>query len=287
MFLMTCFSLLFPLLLILLVLSPWLSSPMSVLTCCVINGVDVLSLICTVGPTQISHRIILSHFFPRTNCPLFCFVLFCFFVTPFYLFFPYHFSITFLLTFRIFDFFPDQGPSLLDLTYYNLSQVQLWQTVRFWNKSQAEVSVYNDLCLLFLRSLCSLLPTHFNFSWSCRFIQKCLKIARGCFFLPLFANPRIVLNVIHDLYPVVLNCFLSFILYHGCHQCFITQVNRVLKTLPVLPVYNAYAYLLQYATPLVTQELFIFAQLVAHAPDAHQGPFALFDANRLRILTTA
>ena len=46
-----------------------------------------------------------------------------------------------------------------------------------------------------------------NFSWSRRFIQKCLKIARGCFFLPLFANPRIVLNFIPDLYPVVLNCF--------------------------------------------------------------------------------
>ena len=59
----------------------------------------------------------------------------------------------------------------------------------------------------FLRSLCSLLPTHINFSWSRRFIQKCLKIARGCFFLPLFANPRIVLNFIPDLYPVVLNCF--------------------------------------------------------------------------------
>ena len=59
----------------------------------------------------------------------------------------------------------------------------------------------------FLRSLCSLLPTHINFSWSRRFIQKCLKIARGCFSLPLFANPRIVLNFIPDLYPVVLNCF--------------------------------------------------------------------------------
>ena len=71
----------------------------------------------------------------------------------------------------------------------------------------------------FLRSLCSLLPTHINFSWSRRFIQKCLKIARGCFFLPLFANPRIVLNFIPD---------------------HITQVNRVVKTLPVLPVYYVY-----------------------------------------------
>ena len=35
-------------------------------------------------------------------------------------------------------------------------------------------------------------------------VKKCLKIARGCFFLPLFANPRIVLNFIPDLYPVVL-----------------------------------------------------------------------------------
>ena len=40
-----------------------------------------------------------------------------------------------------------------------------------------------------------------------RLIQKCLKIARGCFFLPLFANPHTVLNFIPDLYPVVLNCF--------------------------------------------------------------------------------
>ena len=92
----------------------------------------------------------------------------------------------------------------------------------------------------FLRSLCSLLPTHINFSWSRRFIQKCLKIARGCFFLPLFVNPRIVLNFIPDLYPVDLSLFLYFIRYHGCHQCYITQVNRVVKTLPVLPVYHVY-----------------------------------------------
>ena len=59
----------------------------------------------------------------------------------------------------------------------------------------------------FLRSLCSLLPTHINFSWSRWFIQKCFKIACGCFFLPLFANPRIVLNFIPDLYLVLLNCF--------------------------------------------------------------------------------
>ena len=148
MFLMTCLSLFFPLLLILPVLSPWLSSPMSVLTCCVI---DVLSLICPVGPTQISHRIILSHFFPHTIACLCLYSLsiiarcfFFFFVTPFYLFFPYHFSITFLITFRSFDFFFWPGDSLLDLIKYNFDKL-----LRFWNKSHAEVSVFNDLCLLF------------------------------------------------------------------------------------------------------------------------------------------
>ena len=188
MFLMTCLSLLFLLLLILPALSPCLSSPVSVLTCCVI---DVLSLICPVGPTQISHRIILSHFFP---CTIACLCLYslsiiarCFFFTPFYLFFPYHFS------------------------QFNLTI--LWVKYNFDKLYASEINCMQKYLFLmiyvcfFLRSLCSLLPTHINFSWSRQFIQKCLKIARGCFYLPLFDNPRIVLNFIPDLYPVVLNCF--------------------------------------------------------------------------------
>ena len=159
----------------------------------------------------------------------------------------------------------------------------------------------------FLRSLCSLLPTHFNRSWSRRFIQKCLKIARGYFFLPLFANPRIVLNFIPDLYPVVLNYFLSFILYHGCHQCYITQVNRVLKTLPVLPVYHVYI-VLPLTFYLVAMRIFTAirdslgnarvvyicaarcacARCSSRAKTVQKYPFfALFDATRLRILMTA
>ena len=129
----------------------------------------------------------------------------------------------------------------------------------------------------------------------------CLNIARGCFFLPLFANPRIVLNFIPDLYPIVLNCFclLFFIivvtsaisiklivfwkLYPSCpftmftlfcrshfiwllSHCWSTNLLKFWRSIT-----HAHS-LLQYATPLVTQELFIYVQLVAHAPDTHQGP---------------
>ena len=236
MFLMTCLSLLFPLLLILPVLSPCLSSPMSVLTCCVI---DVLSLICPVGPTQISHRIILSHFFPRTIACLCLYSLSiiacCFFVTPFYLFFPYHFSITFLLTFRIFDFFPDQGIAF-SIQSGNLTII--WVKYNFDKLYTSEINRMQKYLFLmiyvyfFLRSLCSLLPTHINFSWSRQFIQKCLKIARGCFFLPLFANPRIVLNFIPDLYPVVLNCF--------CLLFFIMVVTSAIITLKLIVFWKLY-----------------------------------------------
>ena len=162
------------------------------LTCCVI---DVLSLICPVGPSQISHRIILSHFFPRTIACLCLYSLsiiarcffFFFFVTPFYLFFPYHFS-RFNLT--------------IIWVKYNFDKLYASEI----NRMQKYLFLMIYVCF-FLRSLCSLLTTHINFSWSRQFIQKCLKIARGCFFLPLFDNPRIVLNFIPDLYPVVLNCF--------------------------------------------------------------------------------
>ena len=129
---MTCLSLLFPLLLILPVLSPCLSSPMSVLTCCVINVLSLMSRRAYTDLTQNNfvpllpaHYCMSVFILSKHNCPLFFFFFFFFFVTPFYLFFPYHFSITFLLTFRIFDFFPDQGIAFSIYSYYNLSQVQL------------------------------------------------------------------------------------------------------------------------------------------------------------------
>ena len=123
-----------------------------------------------------------SHFFPcnRTSRfyrpPLFFFFFF-FFVTPFYLFFPYHFS-RFNLT--------------IIWVKYNFDKLYASEI----NRMQKYLFLMIYVCF-FLRSLCSLLPTHIKFSWSRQFIQKCLKIARGCCFLPL----------IPDLYPVVLNCF--------------------------------------------------------------------------------
>ena len=114
----------------------------------------------------------------------------------------------------------------------------------------------------FLRSLCSLLPTHINFSWSRRFIQKCLKIARGCFFLPLLANPRII-----------------WVMVWVC--------GNVCKRLPQFWSKRREMHKKgrEYVTPLVTQELFIFVQLVAHAPDTHQGPKQLKNTRFLHFLT--
>ena len=91
-----------------------------------------------------------------------------------------------------FWFFSWPGDSLLDLIWvkYNFDKLYASEINRMQKYLFLMIYAY-----FFLRSLCSL---------SRRFIQKCLKIARGCFFLPLFANPRIVLNFIPDLYPVVL-----------------------------------------------------------------------------------
>ena len=175
----------------------------------------------------------------------------------------------------------------------------------------------------FLRSLCSLLPIHINFSWSRRFIQKCLKIARGCFFLQLFANPRIVLNFIPGLFPIVLNCFclLFFImvvtsaislklivfwkLYPSCPFTMFTlfcrlhfiwlQSRRCSTNLLKFwrSITRAHVYC-NTRLPSNARVVYICAARCAcaryssRAKTAQKYPFfALFDATRIRILTTA
>ena len=156
MFLMTCLSLLFLLLLILPVLSPCLSSPMSVLTCCVI---DVLSLICPVGPTQISHRIILFHFFPRTIACLCLYSLSiiarCFFCHSLLFAFPIPLFNHLSPNISNFWFFSWPGDSLLDLVKYNFDKLYASEINRMQKYLFLMIYVY-----FFLRSLCSLLPTH-------------------------------------------------------------------------------------------------------------------------------
>ena len=156
MFLMTCLSLFFPLLLILPVLSPCLSSTMSVLTCCVI---DVLSLICPVGPTQISHRINLVPLLPahycmsvfilsKHNCPLFfCHSLLFIFPIPLF----NHLS----PNISNFWFFSWPGDSLLDLIKYIFDKLYASEINRMQKYLFLMIYVY-----FFLSSLCSLLPTH-------------------------------------------------------------------------------------------------------------------------------